>query len=67
MKQFDNYPCHQCAPKEWRKVKDMSGSYELDGMIARTKNCDMWDRLENHLMTDVAYKINTSYGRGPIG
>lgn len=58
---------HQCAPAEWRHTPDMTGSYEMDCVIARCKNKDMQQRLRDHLTEDVAYKINTAYGRGPIG
>jgi hypothetical protein len=55
---------YDCAPVEWRKTSDMTGSYELDGMISRTSNKDMADRLENHLVSDVAYKKSSGYGSG---
>jgi hypothetical protein len=37
--------CHECAPKDWRGTPNITGSYELDGMIDRTTNKDMKDRL----------------------
>lgn len=54
--------CHQCAPKEWRSVPDVSGSYELDGAIARTKNGDVPDRLKMYAdYGENAYGYRTSY------
>ena len=55
---------HECCPKDWRCVSDMTGSYELDGMIARTPNKDMAGRLQDHLVSDVAYQRRTAYN-GP--
>lgn len=52
---------HKCCPKEWRAVKDMTGSYELDGMIARTSNRDMHAKLEDFLVSDEAYALRTDY------
>lgn len=58
---------HQCCPEEWKGVSDMTGSYEMDGMIQRTSNKDMADRLESHLVSDVAYTRNRGYGKGSLG
>jgi hypothetical protein len=49
MKSPKGFPKHQCAPSEWRNVSDMTGSYELDGTIARNPNKDMKDRLSFYL------------------
>ncbi len=67
MKNLKHFHKHQCAPADWRNVHDITGSYELDGMVERVFCRGLGDKLENHLMGDDAYKINTSYGRGPIG
>lgn len=67
MRNPKQYTMHKCAPEDWRRTPDMTGSFELDGMIMKTNNKDMADRLQDHLVDDTAYKLNTSYGRGPIG
>ena len=51
--------CHHCAPKDWRQTPDISGSYELDGAIARCKNGDVPARL--HM-----YCAKGAPGYGPL-
>lgn len=58
---------HTCCPEEFRQTPDMTGSHCMDAVIIKNANPDMRDRLQNHLTEDVAYKLNTSYGRGSIG
>lgn len=62
MRNPKNYEFHNCCPEEWKRTPDMTGSYEMDGMIMRTKNKDMCDRLRDHLVGDQAYKQRTGYG-----
>ncbi len=66
MRKPKRYVNHACCPEEWCRISDLTGSYELDGMIARTSNRDMAGRLEDHLVSDVAYQVKTAYNRGPI-
>ena len=54
---------HKCAPSEWKKTSDMTGSYEVDGAIARNPNKDMTARLEDHLVSDQPYANHKSYGK----
>jgi hypothetical protein len=61
MKKLSHYTNHECCPKDWRTIKDLSGSYELDGMIARISNKKMAEKLEDHLMCDQAYQKRTAY------
>lgn len=61
MRKPKKYENHDCSPPEWRRTSDLTGSYELDGMIQRTSNRDMARRLEDHLVTDVAYQKRTAY------
>lgn len=37
--------CHECAPEEWRRVPNVTGSYELDAVIRANPNKDMANRL----------------------
>jgi hypothetical protein len=39
-------PMHEVCPPDWRNVPDVSGSYELDGVIQRSKNADLVNRLK---------------------
>jgi hypothetical protein len=49
MRKLTGYANHQCCPREWRGVQNLTGSYELDGMIARTRNRDMVAKLKDYL------------------
>lgn len=51
-------PCHQCAPAEWRRTPNLTGSYELDAVIHRNGNKDMASRLQFY----AACAGNSSYG-----
>ena len=52
---------HECAPKDWRKIPDMTGSHELDAVILRSKNGNIPDRLKVFLENEVAYGARTGY------
>lgn len=53
---------HQCAPKDWRSTRNISGSYELDASIERSHNRDVPDRLAMFIENDSAYGPITAYG-----
>ena len=56
------FPCHQCAPEEWRRTPDLTGSYELDAVILPNPNRDMAQRLEYYLdCGDNVYSARTGY------
>lgn len=38
-------PCHAIAPKEFRRIPNITGSVELDRVISANKNPDMAKRL----------------------
>lgn len=42
---------HQCAPKPWRGVPNLTGDYDLDATILHRKNPDMVHRLAQHIST----------------
>lgn len=67
MKHPKSHGHHECCPDEWRRTPDMTGSHELDAVIMRAKSKGLEQKLRDHLTEDVAYKLNTAYGRGPIG
>ena len=52
---------HECAPREWRGVPDMTGNYELDAMLARATNADLPARLRLYMESEVAYGARTGY------
>ena len=66
MRKLKAYTNHECCPCDWRKTSDLTGSYELDGMIARTPNKEMAAKLEDHLVTDVAYQKRTAYNSSSL-
>lgn len=55
------YKNHDCCPKDWRGIHDMTGSYELDALIDRVPRPAVLQKLEDHLVTDVAYQKRTAY------
>jgi hypothetical protein len=66
MKKLAKYSNHGCCPKDWRQVSDLTGSYELDAVIQRAHNRDMVAKLEDHLVTDVAYQKRTAYNSSSL-
>jgi len=66
MRKPKTYTNHVCCPGEWKKTSDLTGSYELDAMISRTPNKEMAEKLEDHLVTDVAYQKRTAYNGSTI-
>lgn len=55
-------PTHDLAPKEYRGVPNMTGSFELDRVIRANPNKDMCSRLEFHLSNQgSAYGPLTAY------
>ena len=67
MRKPKRYGNHECCPEEWRGISDLTGSYEMDGLVARTTNRDAIARLEDHLVSDVAYELSNGYRRSSIG
>jgi hypothetical protein len=52
---------HTVCPEEWRRTPDMTGSYELDAVIKRSRNKDVPDRLKMYLENESAYGPRTAY------
>lgn len=54
---------HDCCPPEWKRVPDITGSYELDAVIKRNPNGDIPHRLSMYCkgIDDVAYGPITAY------
>jgi hypothetical protein len=53
--------CHQCAPKEFKGVHDITGHHELDVVIEKSKNSSMKRKLEDFITHDEAYGPLTAY------
>lgn len=47
-----NAPCHTCCPKDWRKTPDLTGSFELDEVIRRSKNPNLPARMKLYAGAD---------------
>lgn len=43
---------HECAPKGWRDVPDVTGDYDLDATILHRENADLPLRLALYLKQD---------------
>ena len=65
-KGYTHYGKEGCCPTEWERTPDMTGSHEMDASIMHCKNKDAQSKLEDHLVTDVAYKRNSAYGRSSL-
>jgi hypothetical protein len=61
MRYLKGSPRHEVCPKEWSRTPDMTGSYELDAVIARNTNPDIRDRLAFYLEQENAYGARTGY------
>ncbi len=48
--------CHQCAPRGWHDVPDVTGDYDLDATILHRHDKDLPHRLE-------LYTKRASYGK----
>ena len=57
------YRKHECCPKDWRNTPDFTGSYELDGVIHRSRNGDLPARMR--LYADMSNHTD-SRAYGPI-
>ena len=62
MRNRKGHPHHQVAPAEWRRTPDLTGSYELDAVIARNSNKNLPARLDMYLdKGDNIYGPKTGY------
>jgi hypothetical protein len=54
--------CHQCAPRGWRDVPDVTGDFDLDASILHRHNKDLPHRLELYTKRGgKAYGPGTAY------
>lgn len=62
MKRIKGHHLHEICPQDWKRVQDITGSHELDVVIARNSNKDMRDRIRDHVTTESeAYGPLTGY------
>lgn len=67
MHQVGHHGCHQCAPKGWRRVPNVTGDYDLDASIAHSPNKDMAKKLDLYTTRRGAYGYRTGYSPyGPV-
>ena len=59
---ISNGVCHECCPKDWRKVPDISGDYDLDATIMHRNNGNLPSRLALYTKRGNAYGPRTGYG-----
>ena len=53
---------HECCPNEWRRIPCVTGSYEMDAVIAQTKNENVKNRLKLYCeQSDNVYGPKTAY------
>lgn len=69
MKSLSGAPhCHECAPKDWRDIPNMTGDYDLDATIAHRKNPALPNAMSMYLKRGRAYHPLTGYsGYGGYG
>lgn len=54
--------CHECAPKGWRDVPDLTGDYDLDATILHRGNRNLPHRLSLYVKRKAtAYGSRTGY------
>lgn len=61
MRNPKGHTCYECAPKDWRKTPDLTGSHELDAVILRNPNRNIPARLKLFLENENAYGARTGY------
>lgn len=52
---------HECAPKDWRDVPNLTGDYDLDATIEHRSNTDMPQRLAMYTTRGRAYGALSAY------
>lgn len=62
MRKLKTATLHRAVPQEFRQTQDITGSHELDAVIAHNSNPDMARRLEMYCdRSDLAYGPLTGY------
>ena len=54
-------PTHECSPKEFRPIHNITGNHEFDASVEHSKNPDMKAKLADYITTDEAYGPLTAY------
>jgi hypothetical protein len=58
-------PCHAIAPKEFRRVPNITGSVELDRVISASNNPDMARRLTFYAGDSRGFSGPDNFSYGP--
>lgn len=61
MKSLGADHCHQCAPRGWRGLPNLTGDYDLDATIAHRNNKDLPHRLALYTRRAKTYGVKTGY------
>lgn len=61
MREIGHSGNHECAPKDWRDVPDLTGDYDLDATIQHRQNPALPDRLALYTKRGKAYGPLTGY------
>jgi hypothetical protein len=59
-KHFSHGECHDCGPKDWADVPNITGDYDLDATILHRENPDLPERLELYVKRPT-YGPRTAY------
>jgi hypothetical protein len=65
-KGFIEYGKEGCCPDDWNHVPNITGNFEMDASIMKSKNKDAHARLADHIASDTGYRINSGYTRKTI-
>lgn len=58
---FSQLGCHECCPKDFRGVHQITGHHELDVVIEKSINPNMKARLSDFVCSNEAYGPLTAY------
>jgi hypothetical protein len=61
MKGDQKFSCHECCPKEFKSVPNITGHHELDAVIHKNGNKDIPARMRFYLENEEAYGPKTGY------
>ena len=54
--------CHECAPKDWRKIPMLTGDYDFDATVMHRDNGDMPHRIRLYVKSaKSSYSPKTGY------
>ena len=66
MRNPKGFHAHQCCPPTHRQVPNITGDYDFDASLVRSKNTDLAAKFRNHISASQGYGYRTNY-RGYSG